>query len=422
MPGPGSGCRTDPARRPGDEVAAGAAVYLGFDPTASSLHLGNLVALAALLHFSLAGHPAIALVGGATGRVGDPSWRATAKDTLAAAVVDGHAGALKAQLGGLFRTAAEHIARLRAVELAPIRIVDNLEWYQTMGLLRFLGDVGSRVRVAAMLGRDSVRMRAAAEAGLSYAELSYQLLQAYDFQHLRREHGCRLQLGGSDQWGNIVSGIDLIHRADPADRVDGLTVPLFVTGRGEKMGKSAGNAKWLCRTRTLPFDIYQYFCDMPDGDACALLPMLSFRRLPELQQALEAHRRAPEQRLAQRMLGYDVVALVHSEADARQAERASELLFDAAPVDAAALRGLAAVLADSPLVQDCAPASSLVDVLHKPGLSRNSTRALIRQGGVSLNGSRVASLHHRLGPADFLDGLCLVKSGKQAFVLLRCAA
>lgn len=273
-------------------ITPDASVYTGFDPTASSLHLGNLLAMTALLHFRLAGHPTISLVGGATGRVGDPSWRSTAKDRLSDSLVERNIEGIKAQLSSFSDRALDYVSTQRVLMGSPGThlIVDNYSWYEGMSLLEFLDTVGSRSRIATLVSRDCIKSRMQSETGLSFSELTYQLLQAYDYCKLYEEHNCRLQVGGSDQWGNILSGLDLIGKLHPhGETAHGLTLPLLVTGNGEKMGKSAGNAVWLDPSMTSPFDMYQYFADMADTDAVAYLPKLSFRPSDQI-----AHGRAEE--------------------------------------------------------------------------------------------------------------------------------
>jgi len=289
-------------------------VYCGFDPTARSLHVGNLLALVSLLHFSISGYPTIALVGGATGRIGDPSWRSTAKERLGKTLVEENTRSLMGQIGAFLVRAREYIGRLRPVHFNHQTLVLNQwGWYEGLGLINFLDEVGRNVRVASMIQRDSVKGRLGSENGLSFAELTYQLMQAYDFLYLNRMYNCQLQVGGSDQWGNIVAGIDLIHRVDPTKSAHGLTLPLLTTGEArEKMGKSAGNAKWLEPSMTSPFDLYQYFMDMSDSDAVKLLPILSFRPSSEIREIIEEHQKDQGKQLAQTKLAFDVTSLVHS--------------------------------------------------------------------------------------------------------------
>jgi tyrosyl-tRNA synthetase len=252
------------------------------------------------------------------------------------------------------------------------QIVDNYNWYRDMDLLRFLDQVGAKMRVASLISRDSVKSRMQSEQGLSFSELTYQLLQAYDFYHLHKHYNCQLQIGGSDQWGNIMSGLDLISklREERDANVHGLTMPLLVTSSGEKMGKSAGNAKWLDPERTSPFELYQYFADMSDQDAVEYLPKMSLRRLPDLEEVQREHWKRPEMRLAQRQLAFDVTALVHSVDDAQKSERASDILYGSKDLTPADLEVLHLALAGSHLGQMVRTGSSedligsrIVDIL-----------------------------------------------------------
>jgi tyrosyl-tRNA synthetase len=364
-------------------------VYAGFDPTAQSLHAGNLLALTTLVHFAARGHRVLALLGGATGRIGDPSWRLTAKSRLGESVIETNLASLRAQIEAFFPNALNLYATWNSTadcpEMGQVEILDNYDWYREMSVLDFLDMVGSRMRVAAMVSRESVRQRMEAEGGgLSLAELAYQALQAHDFARLHQSHQCRLQIGGSDQWGNIVSGLDLIHRQHEAvgTVAHGLTIPLLVTAAGEKMGKSAGNAKWLNPTMTAPFDLYQYFADLADEDCTRLLPMLSLRPLDQLREVIDRHRAEPEGRLLQNALAFDTTALVHSSEIAEQAKAASDILFGGrhhGDVSSDLLDRLARALKGTALIHQLAPeqviGTRLVDLLSSsiyPDLSKSS--------------------------------------------------
>lgn len=392
------------SRKENEILLKGASVYAGFDPTASSLHLGNLLALISLLHFSIGGHQTIALVGGATGRIGDPSWRSMAKERLAESTVETNIAGLKKQIGGFFQRAQDYLANLRpnTQKIKQPLVVDNYEWYRGMELLRFLDQVGSNMRVSSLISRDSVKSRMQSEQGLSYSELTYQLLQAYDFYHLHRQYNCRLQIGGSDQWGNIVSGLDLISKladSQEVEKVHGLTMPLLVTSSGEKMGKSAGNAKWLDPERTSPFELYQYFADMSDNDAVAYLPKMSLRHLAEVEEIQKEHSLRPEKRLAQRQLAFDVVSLVHSVEDAQKSERASDILFSSKAVGPVELEVLYLALTGSHLSQmirtgpsDTFIGVKIVDLLSDGSLSKST-----------LHPSRSILIIYRCIAADYQD-------------------
>ncbi|KAJ2904507.1 tyrosyl-tRNA synthetase, partial [Coemansia aciculifera] len=266
-------------------------VYCGVDPTADSLHLGNMVALMGLLHFHLAGHQALPLVGNATGMIGDPSGRSSERVALGQSALARNVAGIEAQLERFFVRGTEYAARrmptLDPASLKPVRILHNADWYRTMNILAFLGHVGRYARIGTMMARDSVKSRLQSVQGISFTEFSYQLLQAYDFWHLYHHHGCRVQLGGSDQWGNITAGTDLIHRMPFSSTLDetgitatndgndvgalGITIPLLTTASGEKFGKSAGNAIWLDERKTSAFDVYQFFVKTADADVERLL-------------------------------------------------------------------------------------------------------------------------------------------------------
>lgn len=432
-------------RKDGQDFPISHAVYSGFDPTASSLHVGNLLSLISLLHFSLVGHPVIALIGGATGRIGDPSWRSTAKTRLEDSIIERNIRSITNQVHRFFDNAPNFISTLRNVpSQGSISVVDNYDWYEGMSMIEFLDKVGSRARVNSLISRDSVKSRMEAEQGLSFSELTYQLLQAYDFYHLHREHACRLQVGGSDQWGNIISGIELIHKMEPESEAHGLTMPLLVTSTGEKMGKSAGNAKWLDSSVTSPFEIYQYFMGMPDSDVIAYLPKLSFRPYKELLELIKAHNLAPEQRIVHKQLAFDITALIHSEPDAKLACRATDVLFSASPnVDYNDLEALNSVLGAEMIMDiDLSTPPRLVDILASTSNASKSThtrlwilchnfldaiRQLIRSGGVSINGEKILDPQALFSPEMFLASqqsqpLSLVKYGKQAFLLLKASS
>ncbi|PIA16569.1 Nucleotidylyl transferase [Coemansia reversa NRRL 1564] len=298
-----------------------------------------MVTLMGLLHFHLAGHQAIPVVGSATGMIGDPSGRSTERAALEAQELAQNVSGIEAQLQRFFVRGAEYAAGriegLVPAELQQVRVLRNGEWYSGMGVLEFLGNVGRHARIGMMMARDSVRTRLQSEQGISFTEFSYQLLQAYDFWYLYRHHGCRIQVGGSDQWGNITAGTDLIHRMcssageTNAEAAYGLTIPLLTTASGAKFGKSAGNALWLDEKRTSAFDVYQFFVRTTDGDVEKHLKQLTLLPLERISQTMVEHARAPERFLAQRLLAAEVTELLHGAAGVRQAKCATEVLFGA---------------------------------------------------------------------------------------------
>jgi len=376
--------------------------YVGFDPTGDSLHLGHLLGIVSLMRLQRAGHRPIALAGGGTGMVGDPSGRSDERQLLTPAVLRTNVEAIRAQLG-------------RFLDFGPdgALLLDNADWLGSMGLLGFLRDVGKHFTVNAMLAKESVRARLSErEQGISYTEFSYMLLQAYDFLRLYEDHGCRLQLGGSDQWGNITAGIDLIRRTAGAGAY-GLTFPLITRADGTKFGKSdAGTNIWLDPARTSPYDLHQFLIRSEDAMVGTYLRQLSFRSREEIDELDAATASDPGGRRAQRVLAHDVVALVHGEAEARAAEQASQVLFTEGIRDLAEAT-LVSVLADAPsttLPRAEVEGAGVVDLLVRTGLasSRNEARRTIEGGGAYVNNRKVAGSDATLAPDDLLHGRYLV--------------
>ncbi len=298
-------------------------IYYGCDPTADSLHVGNLIGLVMLRRFQDAGHRAIALAGGATGMIGDPSGKSEERNLLDEEALNHNVACIKEQLG-------------RVVDLTdPERglLVDNRDWTQSISILEFLRDVGKHVTVNQMLARESVKVRINSEHGISFTEFSYMLLQANDYLHLYDAHGCMIQIGGSDQWGNIISGVDLIRRKRQV-AVHAFSWPLMTAADGTKIGKSAGARVWLDPLKTSPYLLRQHMMQTADADVRAQLLMFSLRDVSEIAEIAAAHSEAPFRRLGQRTLAADVVALVHGSDAAAAAEEAADLLFTSDPTGA----------------------------------------------------------------------------------------
>ncbi len=375
--------------------------YAGFDPTADSLHIGSLVPIMGLVHLQRHGHRPIAVVGGGTAMVGDPSGRTELRQMLTVADIERHLAGIRAQLGRFLRLGDGPGDGL---------MVNNADWLLDKTYIDFLRDVGRHFSVNQMLARDSVKSRM--ETGLSFLEFNYMILQAYDFLVLNREHGCRLQVGGSDQWGNICSGIDLCRRVDRAE-VFGLTYPLIMTAAGEKMGKTAAGAVWLDADRTSPYEFFQYWVNVDDRDVgrfLRLYTLLPPGRIEELEALQGADIRRAKQDLA-----LAVTTLVHGEAAAQAAADAARAAFggdgDAAAIPSSALA--AAGLAAGGL--------ALIDALVSAGLveSKGEARRLVRQGGVRVNGQTVADEQRRLVAADVQDGRIALQLGKKRHHHLR---
>ncbi|TFY65347.1 hypothetical protein EVJ58_g2026 [Rhodofomes roseus] len=329
-------------------------VYAGVDPTAKYLHVGHLLPLLCLLHFQLRGHKIISLVcillhtsqsclidnrqiGGATGLIGDPSGRSTERPLAAASVVEDNVTSLSDAIQRFFAGAMEY-ARKRLppseTQLSLPDVRNNLHWFKDMGLLEFLRTVGIYHRVNNMMARESVRARLSSQQGISFTEFTYQLLQSYDFLRLHKDAGCNIQLGGSDQWGNIVAGIDLINHVNAASSPDGkpdkgygIVTPLLTTASGEKFGKSAGNAVSLDPSVTNVFDFYQFFLRTTDADVGRYLKMFTLLPIAKIDEVVQNHERAPELRTAQRLLAEEVTELIHGKDGVRRAVAATAVLY-----------------------------------------------------------------------------------------------
>ena len=390
------------------------AVYAGFDPSSDSLQVGNLVTIMALAHFQRAGHRVIALAGGATGLIGDPSGKSAERVLLTSEDVERNLAGIRENLGRFLDFDGPS---------ASAALVNNADWLGRFGFVEFLRDVGKHFRVGAMLGKESVRARLESEAGMSYTEFSYQLLQAYDFLHLYDAMACRLQIGGSDQWGNITAGIDLIRRQRGAE-VFGLTIPLVTDSAGQKFGKSAGNAIYLSADRTPVYTFYQFFIRVPDDEVVKLLKVFTFLPLDEIDALAAQVRESPEERAAQKTLAREVTRLVHGEEALAIAERSTAVLFGAS-MQGLHADDLLAVFADVPsreLPREQVEDVPLPDLAVTAGLcgSKGQARRLIEGGGLYLNNRRVGGVDERVPGAAIVDGKLLVlRSGKKTFHLVQ---
>jgi tyrosyl-tRNA synthetase len=404
---------TDPAL-PALLDGAPLTAYAGFDPTAPSLQLGNLVGVLNLVRLQRAGHRPIALAGGGTGMVGDPSGKTEERTLLEGEALKANVAAIRGQL--------ERFLDFDAGAL----LVDNGEWLWDVGLLEFLRDVGKHFTVNAMIARESVKARLEGrEQGISYTEFSYMLLQAYDFLRLFDQLGCRLQLGGSDQWGNIVSGVELIRRVRGGEAY-GLTTPLLVDEQGRKLGKTETGTVWLDAGRTSPYRLFQYLLNTPDdrvGPYLRALTLLPRERVEELDAVTAEH---PERREGQRALAREVVVLVHGETEASAAERAGRALFgeEIAELDEDSLLAVFAEAPSSALPRSALEGQglSLVEALAECGLtpSRSAARKAVEQGGAYVNNRRATALDHRLTSADLLhDRYVVLRRGRRDHHLLR---
>ena len=387
-------------------------LYCGFDPTADSLHLGHLVPLLTLRRFQDAGHRPIALAGGATGMVGDPSGRSEERNLLDQNELSSNVAAVAAQLESFLSFDAE--AKKKGIAAL---LVDNREWTAEVNVLDFLRDVGKHVTVGTMLSKESVKTRLSSEQGLSFTEFSYMLLQANDFFELHKNYECEMQIGGSDQWGNITAGIDMIRRRSSAIAY-GLTVPLVTRSDGAKFGKTSEGTVWLDSKRTLPYELHQYLINVDDRDVEKLLLQLTLVSVSEISELMVDHRKSPEDRRAQQRLATEVCCLVHGDEEAEQALLATKGLFgsDSASEDSLeARRGIVpeTEIRASELKQG---EESLIDVLVLSGLcsSRGDARRTIAAGGISVNGDRQAKNAVSLPNDLLLNGeYVLIQKGKK---------
>lgn len=381
-------------------------VYCGFDPTADSLHLGGLLQLLGLRRMQLAGHRPIAVMGGGTGLIGDPSGREAERSLLEPEVLEANIASIRRQ--------AEHIVDFGTGAAGGL-MVNNADWLRNLRLTDFLRDTGKHFSVNQMVARDSVRTRLESrEQGISFTEFTYMLLQSYDYLHLFREYECRLQIGGSDQWGNITYGIELIRKA-AGGLAFGLTSPLIRGLGGAKMGKSVGGNVWLDPLRTSPYRFYQHFINVEDVLVGQFLRFFTFLGREEIEQLEAQTKAAPQRREAQRALAREVTTLVHGASGSARAEQAARALFgrEIADLDESELLD---VLGDAPSSSRPRGPVALVDLLVETGLavSRKNAREFIGGGGVYVNNIRQTGMEHVVGEAGLLHGRYLVlRRGKK---------
>ena len=393
--------------------------YVGFDPTAPSLHAGNLVGMMAMAWLQRAGHRPIALAGGGTGRIGDPSGRDTERTMLGE-------DALAANLAGIRRQLGAFLDLDDTERGATGYLVDNHTPLSGIDLLGFLRDVGVHVPVTAMLGRESVKRRLEGrEQGITYTEFTYQLLQAYDFVHLHRVHGCVLQGGGSDQWGNITAGIDLARRIDGA-QLHGLVWPLLTTADGAKFGKSAGNAVWLDATLTSPYAYYQYWFNAADADVERFLRLFTFLPLAEVAAVVVEHAAEPSARHGQRVLAREATRILHGDDGVASAERATEVLFGDEPYGQLGDDVLADAFGEAPSVElpraRLDEGIGLLELMTAVGASASNgeARRLVQQGAVRLNNAVVDDATRVVTPADLAGETTVVlRTGRRRQFLAR---
>ena len=383
--------------------------YSGYDPTADSLHLGHLVPILVMKHLQLAGHKPYALVGGATGLIGDPSFKDTERSLQTKDTVEGWVRSIQAQ-----------VSRFLDFENGDNKaeMVNNYDWFSDISFIDFLRDVGKYFTVNYMMSKESVKKRI--ETGISYTELDYQIMQGYDFFELNRQYGVTLQIGGSDQWGNMTAGTELLRRkADKTAHV--ITVPLITDATGKKFGKSEGNAVWLNADKTSPYEMYQFWMNVMDADAVRFLKIFTLLPLDEIEEIGKQFEAAPHERLAQKILAREVVTLVHGEKAYKEALNITEQLF-AGNIKNLSVKELKQGLRGVPNYQVKADDNlNIVELLVTAGVvnSKRQAREDVQNGAIYINGERIQDLDYRLTDADKLENeLTVIRRGKKKYFVL----
>ncbi|MCM3798202.1 tyrosine--tRNA ligase [Caldibacillus thermoamylovorans] len=384
-------------------------LYCGFDPTADSLHIGHLLPILILRRFQLAGHQPIALVGGATGLIGDPSGKKAERTLNAKETVENWVESIKGQLSRFLDFDSKE---------NPATMANNYDWTGKMDVITFLRDVGKNFGLNYMLAKDTVQSRL--ETGISFTEFSYMILQSLDFLKLYETENCRLQIGGSDQWGNITAGLELIRKTHEEAKAFGLTVPLVTKADGTKFGKTEGNAVWLDPEKTTPYEFYQFWINTEDRDVVNYLKYFTFLSHEEIEELAKATAEQPEKRLAQKALAEDVTKLVHGEAALKQAIRISEALFSG---NIKELNGaeIEQGFKDVPSFTNTEAEANLVDLLvaAKISPSKRQAREDIQNGAIYINGDRVTDVQYVLGDSDKIEGkFTIIRRGKKKYYLI----
>jgi tyrosyl-tRNA synthetase len=398
-----------------------ASAYLGFDPTADSLHIGHLVGVMTLLHFQRAGHKPFALVGGATGMIGDPSFKSAERNLLDKPTLDHNVACIQAQLSKFLDFSGENPNKAR--------LVNNYDWMSNFSFLEFIRDVGKHITVNYMMSKDSVKRRLEDGNGLSFTEFSYQLIQGYDFFHLWKNENCTIQLGGSDQWGNIVTGTELIRKMGGGSAF-ALTVPLITKADGSKFGKTEGGSVWLDPEKTSPYAFYQFWLNVSDEDASKYIRIFTTLDQNTILNLEKAHGENPHLRVLQKEIAKQVTAMVHSQADLEMAEKASEILFgkssteDLAELDE---RTFLAVFEGVPQVkinkEDYKAINEVLDLFGEVTQqvifpSKGEARKMIQGGGVSINKEKLADPNQPLAYTLLQGKYLLIQKGKKNYYIV----
>lgn len=390
--------------------------YIGFDPTATSLHIGSLVQIILLMHLQKHGHKPIALVGGATGMIGDPSGKSEERNFLDVEEIQRNVDGIKSQLSKFLNFEGDNAAEL----------VNNVDWYGNMGFLEFLREAGKLITVNYMMAKDSVKKRL--DTGLSFTEFSYQLVQGYDFYHLYKEKNCKLQMGGSDQWGNIVTGTEFIRRKVGGEAY-AATCPLITKADGTKFGKSEQGNVWLDANLTSPYHFYQFWLNVADADAIRYIKIFTFRPLDEIAELERQHNEAPHLRILQKALAEDVTVMVHSKEDLEQAIEASNILFGKGTNESLAklpesvfksvFEGVPQFTISKAELEAGINVVDLLAITTQVFPSKGEARKMLQGGGISLNKTKIEDAEHSVKTDMLLNNrYLLVQKGKKNYYLV----
>ena len=368
--------------------------YIGFDPTADSLHVGHFISLMVASHMQKAGHRPIILIGGGTATIGDPSGKTDMRRMMSREEIDHNVECFKKQIAKFLSFEGENAAI----------IVNNADWLLDLKFINFAREIGSLFSINKMLAAECYKQRM--ERGLTFFELSYMLMQSYDFLYLHDKYGCKLQMGGNDQWSNILGGVDLIRRIGHSDSY-GLTFKLLTTKEGKKMGKTEKGALWLDATKTSPYDFYQYWRNIDDADVKTVLSLLTFLPMEKVEEL--SNLKDEKINEAKKVAAYEITKLIHGEEEAKKAEEASNALFNGT-----------GSLENMPTVKIESTNISILEAIITTGIapSKGQARTLVNQGGISLNDSKITDVNYCLSDNDFKDGYAILKKGKKVFYKL----
>ncbi|MED6260406.1 Tyrosine--tRNA ligase, mitochondrial [Ataeniobius toweri] len=399
-------------------------VYCGFDPTADSLHVGNLLAIIGLLHFRSAGHHVLALLGGATAQIGDPSGKTSERERLSADVVEENTRGIRESIQRIFSN-HEVLFHDSSRPLGTVNVLNNRSWYKSWGVVDFLSETGRYFRMGTMLSRHSVQSRLRSADGMSLTEFTYQVFQAYDFYHLNQIYGCRIQLGGTDQLGNLMSGHEYIHKVT-GEEVYGLTIPLVTSSAGDKLGKTSGNAVWLNRDKTSPFELYQFFLRQPDASVEGYLKLFTFLPLAEVERLMEQQRENPGKRLAHKRLAAEVTKLVHGKEGLESAKRCTNALYHSSvqALEQMSDEELQELFREAPFRElFLEPGTTVIDACRKVRAIPDGPRGyqMISDGAVWINHKREDKPQQVLIPKLHIlsNGLTLLRVGKKNFYIIK---